>query len=89
MSYLGQILWSTFKVQLKRGRSGGQVVSVLAFYSDKPSSNPAEVNNCFVKLLLKGTKINKKRPELVDLNVHMTSAERYSKLIFVFLFWLK
>ena len=67
MPYLGQILWSTFKVQLKRGRSGGQVVSVLAFYSDKPSSNPAEVNNCFVKVLLKGTKINKKRPELVDL----------------------
>ena len=24
---------------------GGQVVSVLAFYSDNPSSNPAEVNN--------------------------------------------
>ena len=24
------------------GRSGGQVVSVLAFYSDDPSSNPAE-----------------------------------------------
>ena len=26
------------------GRGGGQVVSVLAFYSDDPSSNPAEVN---------------------------------------------
>ena len=25
------------------GRGGGQVVSVLAFYSDDPSSNPAEV----------------------------------------------
>ena len=24
------------------GRGGGQVVSVLAFYSDDPSSNPAE-----------------------------------------------
>ena len=24
------------------GRGGGQVVSVLAFYSDHPSSNPAE-----------------------------------------------
>ena len=30
------------------GRGGGQVVSVLAFYCDDPSSNPAEVNisNC-------------------------------------------
>ena len=27
------------------GRGGGQVVSVLAFYSDDPSSNPAEVYN--------------------------------------------
>ena len=26
----------------KEGRGGGQVVSVLAFYSDDPSSNPAE-----------------------------------------------
>ena len=24
------------------GRGGGQVVSMLAFYSDDPSSNPAE-----------------------------------------------
>ena len=44
---------------LGRG-SGGQVVSVLAFYSDDPSSNPAEVYNFSVKLLLKRTKINKK-----------------------------
>ena len=36
------------------------MVSVLAFYSDDPSSNPAEVYNFSVKLLLKGTKINKK-----------------------------
>ena len=46
------------------GRGGGQVVSVLAFYSDDPSSNPAEVYNFSVKLLLKRTKINKKRPGL-------------------------
>ena len=44
----------------RTGRGGGQVVSVLAFYSDDPSSNPAEVYNFSVKLLLKGTKINKK-----------------------------
>ena len=43
-----------------QGCGGGQVVSVLAFYSDNPSSNPAEVYNFSVKLLLKRTKINKK-----------------------------
>ena len=43
------------------GRGGGQVVSVLAFYSDNPSSNPAEVYNFSIKLLLERTKINKKR----------------------------
>ena len=42
------------------GRGGGQVVSVLAFNSDHPSSNPAEVYKFSVKLLLKRTKINKK-----------------------------
>ena len=36
------------------------MVSVLAFYSDDPSLNPAEVYNFSVKLLLKRTKINKK-----------------------------
>ena len=43
------------------------MVSVLPFYSDDPSSNPAEVFNFSVKLLLKRTKINKKRPELAHL----------------------
>ena len=38
------------------GLGGGQVVSVLAFYSDDPSSNPAEVYNFSVKLLLKRMK---------------------------------
>ena len=49
------------------GRGGGLVVSVLAFYSDDPSSIPAEVYNFSVKLLLKRTKINKKRPGLAHL----------------------
>ena len=44
------------------GRDGGQVVSVLAFYSDNPSLNPAEICDFSVKLSLKRTKINKKRP---------------------------
>ena len=43
-----------------------KVVSVLAFYSDDPSSNPAEVYNFSVILLLKRTKINKKRPGLAN-----------------------
>ena len=35
------------------GRGGGQVVSVLAFYSDDPSSNPAEANNFFRIIVFK------------------------------------
>ena len=42
-----------------KGRGGGQVVSVLALYSDDPSSNPAEVYSFSVILCLKRTKINK------------------------------
>ena len=38
-------------------RGVGQVVSVLALYSDDPSSNPAVVHNFSVKL----TKIDKKK----------------------------
>ena len=49
------------------GRDGGLVVSVLAFYSDDPSSIPAKVYNFSVKLLLKITKINIKRPGLANL----------------------
>ena len=38
-------------------------------YSDDPSSYPAEVFNFTVKLFLKRTKINKKRPGLAHKNV--------------------
>ena len=34
------------------GRGGGQVVSVLAFYSDDLSSNPAEVYNFSNKIVI-------------------------------------
>ena len=37
---------------MKRGR-GGQVVRVLAFYSDDSSLNPAEFYRYFIKLLAK------------------------------------
>ena len=47
---------------------GGQVVSVLAFYSDNPSSTPAEVYNFIVKIVAENDqKINKKRPGLAHL----------------------
>ena len=38
------------------------VVSMLAFDSDDPSSNPAEVYSFYSVYCLKRTKINKKRP---------------------------
>ena len=42
-------------------RGGGQVVSMLAFYSENPSSNPADAYSFFCKILcLKRTKINQK-----------------------------
>ena len=46
------------------GGGGGLVVSMIALYSDDPSLIPAEVNQSSVKLLLKRTKIHKKRPWL-------------------------
>ena len=36
------------------GRGGGQVVSVLAYYSDNPSSNPAEVYIFWEQIKQKG-----------------------------------
>ena len=42
------------------GCGGGQVVSVLAFYSNNPSSNPAEAYSFSVILCLKRTEKNKK-----------------------------
>ena len=38
----------TYK-KLTKGRGGGQMVSVLAFNSDDPSSYPVKVNNLFVE----------------------------------------
>ena len=52
------------KKQLAQGRGGGQVVSMLAFYSEDLSLNPAEDYNFSVDFYLKRKKINKERPEL-------------------------
>ena len=38
--------------QVCMGRGGGQVVSVLAFYSNDPSSNPADVYSYFVQIVI-------------------------------------
>ena len=48
------------------------MVGVLAFYSADPSSNPAEFYILSVKLYLKRTKINKKRPGLAHFLTHPT-----------------
>ena len=39
------------KNQPSLGRGGDQVVSVLAFYSDDPSSNPAEAYSFFCNIV--------------------------------------
>ena len=47
------------------GRGGGQVVSVLAFYSDNPSSDPTDAYNFFsVKFVFEKNENNKKRPRV-------------------------
>ena len=46
---------------------GGQLVSVLAFYSDNLNSNLAKAYNFSATLFLKRMKINTKRPGLVHL----------------------
>ena len=40
---------ANLKNKPKKGRGGGQVVSMLAFYSDDPSSNPADVPSFYEK----------------------------------------
>ena len=48
------------------GCSCGQVGSVLAFYSEDSSSNPAEALNFSVTLWLESTKIKKEASVFVD-----------------------
>ena len=42
------VMWVPFDTYKNLGRGGRQVVSVLAFYFDDPSSNPAEANSFFL-----------------------------------------
>ena len=46
---------------MEKGRGGGQVVSALAFYSDDPSSNPADAYRFSVQIVFEKMKINKKK----------------------------
>ena len=48
--------------KMKTGCGGGQVVSVLAFYSDDPSSNRAGIYNFSVKIVVEKNE-NKKQTE--------------------------
>ena len=48
------------KVQIYWGRGGGQVVSVLTFYSDDLSSNPADAYSFSVKFVFE-TNENKQK----------------------------
>ena len=43
-------LLTGYKVCATLGRGGGQVVSVLAFYSNDPSSNPADAYSFFCRI---------------------------------------
>ena len=55
--WFGQWWWSSGgQVVVKWWSSGGQV---LAFYSNDPNSNPAEVNSFHVKFVLEKIKMNK------------------------------
>ena len=47
-----------------QGRGSGQVVSVVAYYSDDPSSNPADAYSFSVKFVFKKNENKQKRPRL-------------------------
>ena len=51
----------------------GVVVCVLAHYFDNLCLNPAKLYNLSVQLLLKRTKINKKRPEFGHLQRYISN----------------
>ena len=69
---------------MSRGDGGGQVVTILPLYSVETNLNSVEVYNFSVKLLLKTTKINKKRLGLD----HIYKCGYYQKLDGSFTFQL-
>ena len=63
---------------------GGQVVSMLAFYSDNPSSNPAEAYSFFCKIVFEKVENKQKRPGLAHVlktdASHLFESRLYSYL---------
>ena len=59
--------WGSSKI-IKLGRGRGQVVSVLAFYSDDPSSNPTEAYSFSVKFVFEKNKNKQKEAGVGPLN---------------------
>ena len=56
------------------GRGGGQVVSVLAFYTDDPSQNPADADSFFsVECVLEKTENKQKEAGVVLVFIHKKS----------------
>ena len=60
-----QTLFQTFKV-----RGDGQVVSVIAFYSDNPSSNPTEAYSFSVQFVLEKNENKQKEAGVGHLKKH-------------------
>ena len=54
-------LLTGYKVCATLGRGGGQVVSVLAFYSNDPSSNPADAYSFSVEFVFEKNENKQKR----------------------------
>ena len=60
-------------------RCGGQVVSVLAFYSVDPSSNPAYAYSFFLKFVIEKNENKQKRGRGWSIFKHQSGIERSSK----------
>ena len=77
--YIGsKARWQRVGIQkLTLGRGGDQVVSVHAFYSDDPSSNPADAYSFSVKFVVEiDRKINKERPIFKKLKLFLFSFQK-------------
>ena len=65
-----------------RDRGGDQVVSILAPYSDDPSSNPADIYSFSVKFVFEKDEKNKKRLVLAYFkNIISTKRERWKRFM--------
>ena len=66
------------------GSAGGQVVSMLTFYSDNPSSNPAKAYCFFCKICVwKEQNSTKKRPGLAHSKINFWWRQKYVFYLFV------